>query len=379
MVKSKIFIKLQSVHRIPHSFLITDRVKSHTMKRVVVGMSGGVDSSVTAHLLKEKGYEVIGLFMRNWEDIDGACPAVVDEEDVAQVCHKLDIPFYTVNFTKEYWDLVFTEFLEGLKKGVTPNPDILCNQKIKFDHFYKKARDLGADFLATGHYARTNEEGELLRAADENKDQTYFLYTVKKEVLKHVLFPLGDLQKSEVREIARKANLPVAEKKDSTGICFIGKRDFRTFMKEYLPMKPGKIVDLDGKTLGNHEGAFFYTIGQRKGLGIGGPGDPWFVIGKNIDKNHVIVAQGHAHPSLLSNHLTFGDITWVDDMPPEKCTAKVRYRTPDVSCTFQGKSALFDPAVWAATPGQSIVFYDKEKCLGGGIIEKASQISHALV
>ena len=349
------------------------------MKRVVVGMSGGVDSSVTAHLLKEQGYEVIGLFMRNWEDRDGSCPAERDEEDVAEVCHKLGIPFYTVNFTREYWDLVFSEFVEGLKRGVTPNPDILCNQKIKFDHFYKKARDLGADFLATGHYARTNEQGDLLRAADESKDQTYFLYTVKKEVLKHVLFPLGDLRKSEVREIAKQENLPVAEKKDSTGICFIGKREFRTFMKEYLPMQPGEIVDLEGNVIGKHEGAFFYTIGQRKGLGIGGPGEAWFVVGKDIQKNHVIVAQGHDHPALLADQLTFTDVTWVDGKPPEMCTAKVRYRTPDVPCRFQEKFATFDPPVWAATPGQSIVFYDGEKCLGGGVIENASQISQVLV
>ena len=345
------------------------------MKRVVVGMSGGVDSSVTAHLLKEQGYEVIGLFMRNWEDQDGACPAEIDEEDVAQVCHKLDIPFYTVNFTKEYWDLVFTEFLEGLKSGITPNPDILCNQKIKFDHFYKKARDLGADYLATGHYARTNAEGDLLRAADQNKDQTYFLYTVKQEVLKNVLFPLGDLQKSEVREIARRANLPVAEKKDSTGICFIGKRAFRSFIADYLPMKSGNIVDLNGTVMGKHEGAFFYTIGQRKGLGIGGPGEPWFVIDKDIKKNHVIVAQGHDHPALFSTALTFSNPCWNGKVPPKNCTAKVRYRTPDIPCTFIKNQALFDPPVWAATPGQSIVFYDGEKCLGGGIIESEKSAS----
>lgn len=342
---------------------------------VAVGMSGGVDSAVSAYLLKEQGYEVIGLFMRNWGD-DEECPAKEDLDDVARVCNLLNIPFYPVNFTEEYWENVFSTFLEELKAGLTPNPDILCNREIKFKHLYAKARSLGASFLATGHYARTDGT-RLQKGLDPGKDQSYFLYTLKEELLPHILFPVGELPKSEVRKIASAISLPVATKKDSTGICFIGKRDFRPFVQRYLPYSEGPLETIEGKLVGKHEGAAFYTIGQRKGLGIGGPGDAWFVVGKEMERNAVIVAQGEEHPALFASSLTANEISWVGPPPkvfPYRCTAKIRYRQSDQSCTISLLEedrllVTFDQPQRAITPRQSIVFYDGDVCLGGAMIE----------
>lgn len=342
---------------------------------VAVGMSGGVDSSVTAYLLKEQGYEVIGLFMKNWDD-DETCPAEDDLADVARVCDLLKIPFYPVNFTQEYWDNVFSQFLDELKQGYTPNPDILCNREIKFKHLYEKARGLGASFLATGHYVRT-DGNHLLKGLDPNKDQSYFLYTLKKEILPHILFPIGELEKKRVREIASTLSLPVAEKRDSTGICFIGKRDFRPFVQKYLPYQTGPLETLEGTIVGEHEGAAFYTIGQRKGLGIGGPGDAWFVVDKDMERNAVIVAQGGEHPALFAPSLIATDLSWISGSAPEfplSCTAKIRYRQPEQGCTItkieeDRIEVLFDEPQRAITPRQSIVFYKDEICLGGAMIQ----------
>lgn len=347
------------------------------MKRVIVGMSGGVDSSVTALLLKQQGYEVIGLFMKNWEenDSEGVCQSVKDYEDVIRVCDKIGIPYYSVNFVKEYRDHVFASFLEDLKAGHTPNPDILCNREIKFNVFLKKAMELGGDYLATGHYCR-NDNGRLLKGVDAGKDQSYFLYTISSEKLQKVLFPIGDLPKSKVREIARDAGLPTSEKKDSTGICFIGKRDFKPFISRYIGYKKGPMVSAEGKRVGSHDGIAFYTIGQRKGLGIGGEGDAWFVYDKDASKNIVYVAQGENHPVLFKDRLQATELTWVDEQVPEfpfRCTAKIRYRQDDQPCTLVKMNdgvmdVIFDAPQRAITPRQSIVFYQGECCLGGGII-----------
>ena len=263
---------------------------------VVVGMSGGVDSSVSALLLKQQGYHVIGLFMKNWEE-EGHCPATEDYHDVQQVCEQLEIPYYGINFVREYQDQVFAHFIEELKRGLTPNPDILCNREIKFKVFLEKAFELGAQFLATGHYCQ-NIDRQLIKGADPNKDQSYFLYTLKQSILEHVLFPVGHLQKNEVREIARHHGLATSEKKDSTGICFIGKRNFRSFVSQYLAYQPGPFQTLEGRIVGEHLGTAYYTIGQRKGLGIGGPGEAWFVVKKDMEQNVVFVAQGADHPAL---------------------------------------------------------------------------------
>ncbi len=350
-------------------------------KRVAVGLSGGVDSSVSAYLLKKQGYDVFGIFMKNWED-DEECPAQKDYEDVIQVCKKLDIPFYTVNFAQEYWDLVFQDLLEGLKMGLTPNPDILCNKYIKFDALMKKAVSIGADYLATGHYAAALHEGEnafLKKPLDSSKDQTYFLYTLQSSTLEKVLFPLAELEKSLVRQIAKEQNLVNHDKKDSTGICFIGKRDFKSFIEEYIPPKKGLIVSIEGKILGKHDGIFYYTIGQRKGLGIGGPGSAWFVAGKDIEKNQVILAQGEEHPALYSRTLEAVSPSWVS-APPEKfpfrCKAKIRYRQPEQDCVIERMDdqkifVRFDTPQRAITPSQSIVFYKEDFCLGGAIIKSA--------
>lgn len=345
------------------------------MKTVVVGMSGGVDSSVTALLLKEQGYKVIGLFMKNWEeeDVDGHCMAEKDFEDVAKVCEVLDIPYYGINFVKEYETRVFDDFLRDLKSGLTPNPDILCNREIKFDLFLKKAMALGADYLATGHYCQTDGT-HLLRGSDPNKDQSYFLHKIDGKALKKVLFPIGQLPKPEVREIAKKHNLPVFDKRDSTGICFIGKRPFKSFVQNYLKPKPGPIITLDGATIGTHDGAQFYTIGQRKGLGVGGPGEPYFVAKKDIESNTITLVQGENHPALFSKALHAKDVSWIAEPPlfPYRCTAKVRYRSPDTPClieqTADGLRVTFDTPERAVTPGQSVVFYNENTCLGGGII-----------
>ncbi len=349
-------------------------------KTVIVGMSGGVDSSVTAALMKDQGYRVIGLFMKNWEEEEeGSCSAAEDYADVAAVCQQLQIPYYAVNFAKEYWDHVFAQCLEDFRAGYTPNPDILCNREIKFKVFFQKALELGADFVATGHYCRKLEHSgqcQLGRGHDPDKDQSYFLYTLKKEILQQVLFPVGELNKSEVRAIAESRGLATAKKKDSTGICFIGKRNFRDFLSRYIVPQPGPLMRLDGEVVGEHEGVAFYTIGQRKGLGIGGKGEAWFVIGKDPVRNVVYVEQGEDHPALYSRELIATDVTWVGGEGPPlpfSCTAKIRYRSPDVPCTLFAKDkenlhVQFHSPQKAVTPRQSIVFYQGQLCLGGGMI-----------
>lgn len=351
--------------------------------RVVVGMSGGVDSSVAALLLKEQGYDVVGIFMKNWDDTDefGVCTATEDFDDVVRVCNQLDIPYYAVNFEKQYWDKVFTYFLDEYKAGRTPNPDVMCNKEIKFKAFLDHAISLGADYLATGHYAQVrNNNGhvEMLRGVDDNKDQTYFLNQLTEDVLEKVMFPLGHLPKPKVREIAREHELVTAMKKDSTGICFIGERNFKTFLSEYLPAQPGEMRTLAGIVKGSHDGLMYYTIGQRQGLGIGGAGDPWFVIGKNLKDNVLYVEQGYSNEKLYSDRLLAVDVSWINpDTIKEKftCTAKFRYRQQDSAVTVtlleNGKvNVAFAEKSRAITPGQSVVFYDGDVCLGGATIDE---------
>ena len=357
------------------------------MKKVVIGMSGGVDSSVAAIKLKEQGYEVIGLFMRNWDSLadgefDGApttesgiCPQEEDYNDAKAVCDKLNIPLYRKDFVKEYWDYVFTYFLEELKNGRTPNPDIMCNKYIKFDMFAKEAIKLGADYIATGHYARI-EDGKLLRAVDNNKDQTYFLSQVSKEQLKNVLFPIGDMEKPEVRKIAEANELITAKKKDSTGICFIGERNFTNFLKNYLPNQPGDVVNIDTKeVIGRHIGLMNYTIGQRRGLDIGGYQERMFVVGKDLNKNILYICIGEENDYLITDSCIVDTINWLGDNKLNKCTAKFRYRQPDNEVELEwlenGEVLVKYPqGVKSVTPGQACVFYDKDECLGGGIIKE---------
>ncbi|MES2122030.1 MAG: tRNA 2-thiouridine(34) synthase MnmA [Chlamydiota bacterium] len=345
-------------------------------KTVVVGMSGGVDSSVSALLLKEQGYNVIGIFMKNWEEKDssGICQSAKDYEDVIKVCDQIGIPHYSFNFVKEYQEEVFAHFVEELKSGYTPNPDILCNREIKFKVFLEKALHLGADYLATGHYCRTTT-GKLLKGSDSNKDQSYFLYTLSSSTLEKVLFPIGHLPKPEVRRIAQEHNLATSAKKDSTGICFIGKRDFKEFISGHISYQKGNFENLSGKIIGTHDGIAFYTIGQRKGLSIGGPGEAWFVVGKDIARNVVYVEQGEDHPALYQQDLMATDLTWVSGAPalPFSCHAKIRYRQPEQPCIItqiaNGKASVhFLAPQRAVTPRQSIVFYDGDICLGGGMI-----------
>lgn len=340
------------------------------MKTVVVGMSGGVDSSVSALLLKQQGYRVVGLFMKNWEE-SGPCRATQEFEDVVRVCDTLQIPYYSVNFVEEYRESVFAQFLADYQAGLTPNPDVLCNREIKFKVFLEKALALGADFLATGHYCRLDPDARLLRGLDPEKDQSYFLHAVKQEAFRKVLFPVGHLPKKEVRALAREHHLATAEKKDSTGICFIGKRDFRPFLSQFLGTKPGPFETLSGEIVGQHEGAAFYTLGQRKGMGLGGEGEAWYVVGKNLERNVVFVERGANHPALFSQELLIKDLTWVAETPayPLRCTAKIRYRQQDTPCTlYEDGRVVFDEPQRAATPGQSAVFYQGELCLGGGVI-----------
>jgi len=355
------------------------------MKRVVVGMSGGVDSSVAAALLKEQGYEVIGLFMHNWEeeDDDETCTAVTDYEDVKRVCNKLGIPYYTVNFAKEYLDRVFSNFLEEYSKGRTPNPDVLCNREIKFGPFLEYARSLGADYIATGHYAKVCRENgvtRLQKALDTNKDQTYFLNQLNQDQLSQVLFPLGEMLKPDVRKIADKYGLSTADKKDSTGICFIGEKRFRQFLKNYLPCNRGDIVDREGNKVGEHEGVIYYTLGQRRGLNIGGKkdgnGERWFVFDKDVKNNKLIVSQGEGD-ELFKDGLVSYKINWIPAEPKEKefeCYAKFRYRQPDqrvkVSIKDDKVFVYFAEKQRAVTPGQYVVFYTETDCLGGGVIEE---------
>lgn len=356
--------------------------------KVVVGMSGGVDSSVAAIVLKKQGYDVIGLFMRNWDaslnnDILGnptlnenICPQEQDYNDALRVCEQIGIPLHRVDFVKEYWDYVFTYFLDELKKGRTPNPDIMCNKYIKFDMFAKEAYKLGADYIATGHYARI-KDGHLLRGVDDNKDQTYFLSQLSNKQLEHVLFPIGDMEKSEVRKIAQEYNLVTAKKKDSTGICFIGERNFKNFLHNYLPNIPGDIVDIEtGKVLGKHVGLMYYTIGQRRGLNIGTT-DKIFVVGKDLDKNILYIAYGEDNDYLVSTSCIVDTVNWISDKKPSKCTAKFRYRQKDNDVNIEFKDDLiyvtYPQGVKAVTPGQACVFYDGEECLGGGIIKEVQK------
>jgi tRNA-specific 2-thiouridylase len=344
-------------------------------------MSGGVDSSVAALLLKQQGYDVVGIFMKNWDDTDenGICTATEDYEDVIHVADQIGIPYYAVNFEKQYWDRVFAYFLEEYKAGRTPNPDVMCNKEIKFKAFLDHALSIGADAVATGHYARVETRGgvtQLLRAADRHKDQTYFLNQLSQQQLAKVMFPLGDLEKPVVREIARDHHLATADKKDSTGICFIGERNFKQFLSHYLPAKPGEIRTVYGERKGTHDGLMYYTTGQRQGLGIGGPGGPWFVCGKDVARNILYVAPGADHPALYSQGLIADKVNWIAGKPEQAnfhCTAKFRYRQSDrpvhVHVLDDGRlEVVFDELERAVTPGQSVVLYDGDVCLGGGTI-----------
>jgi len=354
-------------------------------KKVIVGMSGGVDSSVTALLLKEQGYDVIGLFMKNWEDddTDEYCPAKQDLIDAVSVADRLGIEIEAVNFSKEYKEKVFNGFLDEYRAGRTPNPDIFCNSEIKFRAFLDHAMSMGADLIATGHYAQVREVNglfQLLKAEDGSKDQSYFLYRLNQSQLSKTLFPLGGLYKREVREIARNAGLATSEKKDSTGICFIGERPFREFLQRYLPTEPGEMRTPEGKVVGSHSGLMYYTLGQRQGLGIGGSkegdGAPWFVAGKDMANNVLTVVQGHDHPLLFSDGLQAGQMHWIAGMEPRThwvYAAKTRYRQPDAPCEIdriEGENCeiRFGLPQWAVTPGQSVVVYESRVCLGGGII-----------
>lgn len=372
-------------------------------KRVVVGMSGGVDSSVAALVLKEQGYEVTGLFMKNWEDddTDEYCTSRQDLIDAVSVADRIGIEIEAVNFSAEYKERVFNEFLSEYRAGRTPNPDVLCNAEIKFKAFLDHAMSLGADHIATGHYAQVRESDgrfELMKAEDGSKDQSYFLYRLNQGQLARTLFPLGAMYKRDVRDIARRAGLPNHDKKDSTGICFIGERPFREFLNRYLPAQPGEICTLDGEVVGKHMGLMFYTLGQRHGLGIGGrrrdrsenasdEGDAWYVAGKDMKHNRLFVVQGHDHPALLSNRLKAVRLSWVSGHAPATqwvYAAKTRYRQKDAPCTISevnDASCVIDFAEhqWAVTPGQSVVVYESRVCLGGGIIEEPGATPASIV
>jgi len=345
--------------------------------KIVVGMSGGVDSSVAALLLKRAGHDVVGLFMKNWEDDDDDeyCSTREDLIDAAAAADRIGVELEAVNFSAEYKDRVFAEFLREYAAGRTPNPDVLCNAEIKFKAFLDHAMRLGAEKIATGHYARTDGV-QLLKGKDAQKDQSYFLHRLNQAQLSRVMFPIGDMKKPEVRRIALEAGLPNHAKKDSTGICFIGERPFREFLNRYLPKKPGPIVNEKGKSLGEHIGLAFYTIGQRKGIGIGGAGDAWYVARKDLERNEILIVQGHDHPFLMKKELSASDTAWISGHPPQapsSHTAKTRYRQADAPCTL---SRVLDSEIkvdfsspqWAVTPGQSVVLYDGETCLGGGVI-----------
>jgi len=368
--------------------MLESSLKSNASTTVVVGMSGGVDSSVTAALLREAGYRVVGLFMKNWEekDANGVCSSEREFADVVSVCRRLEIPYYSVEFVKEYFDRVFKTFLQEYEAGFTPNPDILCNREIKFDAFFDKAMDFGADFLATGHYARTENRGGvplLLKGLDPGKDQSYFLHAIKGARLANVMFPIGELPKTEVRKLAARYELSTKEKKDSTGICFIGERNFQPFLAQYLKGKKGDFQMLSGEKVGTHAGSQFYTLGQRKGLGLGGEGEPWFVVAKDPKTNVVFVERGEFHPALFTDELMAEELTWIGGLPPRPlgvefaCRAKVRYRQSDQECRMKLEDdgfggtrgrVTFTVPQRSVTPGQSVVFYADAVCLGGGVI-----------
>ena len=368
--------------------LSAEQLAENATKKVICGMSGGVDSSVSAFILQQQGYQVEGLFMKNWEEDDDTdyCTAAADLADAQAVCDKLGIKLHKINFAAEYWDNVFEHFLNEYKAGRTPNPDILCNKEIKFKAFLEyAAEDLGANYIATGHYVRrrgADDNAQLLRGLDANKDQSYFLYTLSKKQVGQSLFPVGDIEKPIVRAIAEDLGLITAKKKDSTGICFIGERKFKDFLARYLPAQPGNIRTVEGDIIGRHDGLMYHTLGQRKGLGIGGvkgaSEEAWYVVEKDLVNNELIVAQGHDHSALLSTGLIAQQLHWVDRQPirePLRCTVKTRYRQTDVPCTIEpiddeSIKVIFDEPQIAVTPGQAAVFYLDEVCLGGGIIEQ---------
>ena len=368
--------------------LSAEQLAENATKKVICGMSGGVDSSVSAFILQQQGYQVEGLFMKNWEEDDDTdyCTAAADLADAQAVCDKLGIKLHKINFAAEYWDNVLEHFLSEYKAGRTPNPDILCNKEIKFKAFLEyAAEDLGANYIATGHYVRrrgADDKAQLLRGLDANKDQSYFLYTLSSKQVGQSLFPVGDIEKPIVRAIAEDLDLITAKKKDSTGICFIGERKFKDFLARYLPAQPGNIRTVEGDIIGRHDGLMYHTLGQRKGLGIGGvkgaSEEAWYVVEKDLVNNELIVAQGHDHSALLSTGLIAQQLHWVDRQPirePLRCTVKTRYRQTDVPCTIEpiddeSIKVIFDEPQIAVTPGQSAVFYLDEVCLGGGIIEQ---------
>lgn len=368
-------------------------MKDNSNIRVVVGMSGGVDSSVAAYLLKQQGYDVVGVFMKNWDDTkdSGVCTVTEDYEDVAKVANKIGIPYYSVNFEKEYWDRVFTYFLDEYRRGRTPNPDIMCNKEVKFKAFLDYAMKLDADYIAMGHYAQVRRDADgtvhMLRGGDPNKDQTYFLSQLSQDQLQQVMFPIGGMHKDEVRRIAEEAGLATAKKKDSTGICFIGERNFNKFLGEFLPAQPGKMKTLDGEIKGDHFGLMNYTIGQRRGLGIGGNGqsnEPWFVVGKDLKTNTLLVGQGYENDYLYANYLEASNLSFVAPITDRgqefHCTAKFRYRQKDVGVTVRFNddrtqmTVYFDEPARAITPGQEVVLYDGDECLGSGTIDHAYKL-----
>lgn len=374
-------------------------MKPKSETRVVVGMSGGVDSSVVAYLLKQQGYDVVGVFMKNWDDKNdsGVCTATEDYADVAKVAEAIGIPYYSVNFEKEYWDRVFTYFLDEYRNGRTPNPDVMCNKEVKFAAFLDYAMQLDADYIAMGHYAQVTRDAagkvHLLRGADANKDQTYFLSQLSQAQLDKAMFPIGHMNKAEVRKIAKKANLATAEKKDSTGVCFIGERNFREFLSEFLPAQPGPMKTLSGEVKGQHYGLMNYTIGQRKGLGIGGSSksnEPWFVVGKDLKNNTLLVGQGYHNQHLYSDRLEGSKVSFIDPEAVKArglefaCTAKFRYRQTDVgvkvkfSSDYDHVTVYFDEPARAVTPGQEVVFYDGEECLGSATIDAAFTGDHQM-
>ncbi len=370
------------------SLLCHDHKRAATDTKVVVGMSGGVDSSVTAHLLKQQGFQVVGMFMKNWEedDTEEYCAAAQDLKDASQVCERLGIDLHEVNFAHEYWENVFEHFLHEYESGRTPNPDILCNKEIKFKEFLLQAESLGADFIATGHYVARGfsdsqsgkTEYTLLRGADENKDQSYFLYTLQQHQLRKSLFPLGELEKPLVRAIADEQGFITHNKKDSTGICFIGERRFKDFLSQYLKPNPGDMVGVDGNKVGQHDGLMYYTLGQRHGLNIGGPGEAWYVAGKDAARNELLVVQGHDHPAMMTKTVIARGSDWVAPNAPalgDTITAKTRYRQQDQRCTVVNIDddeieVEFDQPQRAVTPGQALVLYDGRQCLGGATIHK---------